>query len=234
MQIIISFALGAGLTVIASIAGHFLRPSAYNEAYPPPDPSTRIAVTFHSTSQKGNPNLALTPEEEKAFGTASPQRKKWSRVLDRLILGLSDQQIATSLIYLITAFTQRCEISNYHLNIVCDIAWFSTVTHFLSLVVLRVYWTEEGHRLALNIRIALVLCVIIFLAFALFWSSTFDSSPGVGACPAQCTFTHPDASIILSEFNLSSNHNIRNFAGLLQSALLTWGCSTAASFVVPW
>lgn len=127
------------------------------------------------------------PEDDR-----EPESGRWSKILDRLILSLSDQQLATSIAILVTAFIRSCEISNYHLNVVCDLAWFSAITHLLSVIVLRVYWTQQSKKVLLYVRLILMICVVIMLAFALTWSPEYDPNPGNGACPAYCEFTRPD------------------------------------------
>jgi hypothetical protein len=154
--------------------------------------------------------------------------------LDRLILSLSDQQLATSIAILVTAYIRYCEISNYHLNIVCDLAWFSAITHLLSVTVLRAYWTQQNKKILLHIRLTLMIAVVIMLGFALFWSPQYDPNPGNGACPAYCEFTMPVDESLFGEFEFPVQHNPLNFAGVMQTVLLIWGYSTTGAFVWPW
>jgi hypothetical protein len=157
----------------------------------------------------------------------------WSEILDRLILSLSDQQLVTSIAIPVTAFIRSCYISNYHLNIVCGLAWFSAITHLLSVIVLRVYWTQQRKRTLLYIRLILMIAVVLMLGFALFWSPQYDPNPGNGACPAYCEFTMPVDSSLFSEFEFPVQHNPLNFAGVVQSFLLAWAYSTTGAFVWP-
>jgi len=85
----------------------------------------------------------------------------WSNILDRLVLSLSDQQLAACFAILATALIRSDQISIYHLNIVCDLAWFSTITHLLSIIVLRHYWLQESKALALYVWFVLIICALM-------------------------------------------------------------------------
>jgi hypothetical protein len=118
------------MTLFLSPLVHFIRPDSYEEDCTPPNPVKDEGVLSHRPSTEDD---LKTP------------REKWIRMLDRLVLNLSNQQLTKIFAILITAFTRKREISNYHLNIVCDLAWFSTVTHLLSVGVLRVYFRQESN-----------------------------------------------------------------------------------------
>jgi hypothetical protein len=213
--------------------GYRIRDPSYEASFhslvPSVDTGGRLC-NRRARGQRGDDIPDPIPSTEDA---QEPEGGKWSEVLDRLILGLSDQQLATSLAILITAYIRSCEISNYHLNIVCDLAWFSAITHLLSVIVLRVYWTRQTKKFVLYIRLALMICVAVMLGFALFWGPQYDPNPGNGACPAYCEFIMPVDSNIFSEFEFPVQHNPLNFAGVMQSALLIWGYSTTGAFVWP-
>jgi hypothetical protein len=142
--VIISFVLASGLTLIVSIIVHFLRGKDYEQRYAPPDPILEIGVL---------PRLPREP-----YDPPEAPRERWVRILESLVLNLSDQLLATSFAILVTAFIRHCQISNYHLNIVCDLAWFSTITHLLSVGVLRVYFRRKGKTLILYADILDVDC----------------------------------------------------------------------------
>jgi hypothetical protein len=142
-------------------------------------------------------------------------RRMWNEILDDFIRNLSDQQLGTSLALLITAFIRRCQISNYHLNIVCDLAWFSTVTHLLSVIVLRVYCMEATRKAVRNIRVALMFTTAVMLCTAMVLSSPIDPIVGNGACPAHCSFDHTEVNTIFQGGSLSVLPGFSNVGGLM-------------------
>lgn len=90
---------------------------------------------------------------------------------------------------LATALIRSCQISIYHLNMICNLAWFSTITHLLSIIVLRHYWLERNKKLALYVRTALMICALIMLLYV---DATLLKSVGSSsACPAICAFSNP-------------------------------------------
>jgi hypothetical protein len=236
LKVVLSFVLNALITLVASIAVFLLRPSSHEDDFPPPDPIQGWQVLSHG----GEVDLAWSEESPcipsglSGAGNSArhkERKERWVKILDKLILNLSDQQLATTLAILIVVFIRQCEISNYHLNLACDIAWFSTITHLLSVIVLRKYWRQETRRLIRYIRITLMLGVVIMLAFALIWSPQYLPPAGNGGCPAYCAFTEPDASSMFSEPEFLVQHNARNFAGAVQTMLLIWGYSTTGQMI---
>jgi hypothetical protein len=113
----------------------------------------------------------------------------WSNILDRLILNLSDQQLATCFAILVTALIRYCQISLYHLNLITDLAWFSTITHLLSIIILRHYWLQESKKLALYVRSVLIMLAIVMLLYVVL--SLFLWSAGNLSCPAICGYNDP-------------------------------------------
>jgi hypothetical protein len=71
-------------------------------------------------------------------------QKFWTNVIERLVLGFSDQQLVTGLAIMLTAFirlgTNTNGITTYHFSLVTDLAWFSCNTHLITLFVLRDYF----------------------------------------------------------------------------------------------
>lgn len=218
----ISFVVASGLTLVLSLLVHFLRPDSYETDFPPPDPIKGQGVLSH------DPRISRDTED-----SLKTPKEKWIRILDRLVLNLSDQQLATSFAILVTAFVRHCQISNYHLNIVCDLAWFSTVTHLLSVGVLRVYFRQESKRIVLYVRLFLMFTVMVMLIFALTWSPQYDPPPGVGACYAQCAFTNQDEALMFSEYELPIHQTIFNYIAVLQTTLFYYGYATTGLFVFP-
>lgn len=234
LKVILNFILAAFITVVASVVTFWLRPSSYEENFPPPDPIAYSSEVSPDWSED-SPCIASGLLVARKMASHRERNERWVKILEKLILNLSDQQVATSLAMLLTTFIRHCEISNYHLNVVCDIAWFSTITHSLSMVILRKHWRQESRRLVRYIRIGLVLGVLVLLGFALTLSPQYIPSPGNGGCPAYCEFIRPDANSIFNEVEFFVQPNISNFASVVQTILLVWGYSTTGEMMwTPW
>lgn len=233
LQIIISFCLSAFIALLLSVMLHFLLPSA-EEGRLPSRKAPPPIIPSHTSYQHAPPQP--TPSEPVPIATAaSPRsrRKVWSRILSKTILGLSDQQLASSLALLTIAFIRHCEISSYHLNIICSLAWFSSVTHLSSVFALRHYWREESNAIALYTRIGLMFCVFILLLAALIWSPQFNLGVGGGGCPAQCYWEIFDVQNVLSDFFFFVTPTASTVVGLLQSIFVVWGYAICLTYVMP-
>ncbi|KAI2637983.1 hypothetical protein GGS26DRAFT_546024 [Hypomontagnella submonticulosa] len=86
-----------------------------------------------------------------AFNNAE-RRARWISALRGTIIGFGDQQLATGFSIIIAGYSQlQSGISSYHWELVCNLTWFSTVTHLITLTSLR---TEiKSHRVAKWARI---------------------------------------------------------------------------------
>lgn len=63
---------------------------------------------------------------------------RWSCALEIVIIGLSDQQIITGLSIIVAGLTQLgWGLESYHFQSVVSLAWFSAITHLLTLTILR-------------------------------------------------------------------------------------------------
>ena len=108
-----------------------------------------------------------------------------ARVIEKIILNLSDQLLLTGLAVLIAAFWTHCSISVYHFAISGDLAWFASNVHLITLSVLRQYLRERP--VLRNWRVILMTCMAFFLVASTimqghqFW---YDSWP----YEAQCVF----------------------------------------------
>ena len=62
--------------------------------------------------------LAIPPIPEPQTNNLQPisAKEKWMEILDKLIMSLSDQQLATSIAILVTTFIRQCQLSNFHLK----------------------------------------------------------------------------------------------------------------------
>lgn len=124
----------------------------------------------------------------------------WTRVLERVVLMFSDQQIVTGIAILVAGYSEHCTISVYHYQIVVYLAWLSSGTHLVTVTVLRKYLREEATMRTW--RVAGMLVIFVLLVVALFpmnasdWSELAngigegtmgDNSPtGSAVIPAQC------------------------------------------------
>ena len=92
--------------------------------------------------------------------------KRWSKVLERFILSLSDQQLVTGLAVLIAGFARWNEISIYHWEIITDLAFTSSNTHIATLVVLRRHFRERKNWWPRMLRVTfmVILAILLFVA----------------------------------------------------------------------
>jgi hypothetical protein len=215
-QNIIAFCLSSLLTVGASIIKSTLEPSSKGD---------KIIRPRRSTDQNADHWYYIDMKSE---ASSSP---KWTKVLNKLILGLSDQQLASSLALLITAFARHCTISNYHLLIAQDLAWFSCITHLCSVIALRGYWKSDRQH-ALYTRVVLMFSVLVLLMAAMLWGPEYDPYVGVAGCPAQCTFGYASAAEMVAEVGLTTT--ALSAAGIGQAVFLLSCYSMCFMFIVEW
>lgn len=109
LKVVLSFVLTALITTIASVAVFLLWPSYYEDNFPPPDPIQGRQVLSHG----GEVDLAWSEEspciasgflDARNLTRRKERRERWVKILDKLILNLSDQQLATSLAILMIVF----------------------------------------------------------------------------------------------------------------------------------
>lgn len=78
-------------------------------------------------------------------GVPDPSRKATkgqefgARVIEKIILNLSDQLLLTGSAVLIAGFWTHCSISVYHFVLVSDLAWFASICHLTTVAVLEDY-----------------------------------------------------------------------------------------------
>ena len=128
-KVIASFIISAGLTLIFSIAYLLIRARApYN--------ATKIL----------NKRLSGSVSRISQNLIGHTRRELWADCLLKIVLTFSDQQLVVGLAMLITGIYMfvHTTISVYHFSIVMDLAWLSSNTHLLSLLVLRDYLSKKG------------------------------------------------------------------------------------------
>lgn len=109
----------------------------------------------------------------------------WARVIEKIILNLSDQLLLTGLAVLVAGFWTRCSISVYHFAIVSDLAWFASNVHLITLAVLWEYLRDKP--VLRNWRALLMACTASLLIASTILQghrAWYDSWP----YDAQCVF----------------------------------------------
>ena len=113
------------------------------------------------------------------------KREFWLPVIEKVVLGLSDQQLLTGLAVLIAGFWTHCSISVYHFTLVNDLAWFSATVHLTTLSMLDGFFLENpvlrNWRVTLMVALAMLLVASTVMQGHYEW---FDSWP----YNAQCLF----------------------------------------------
>ena len=84
-----------------------------------------------------------------------------ARVIEKIILNLSDQLLLTGLAILIAGFWTHCSISVYHFAMISDLAWFASNVHLITIVVLSQYLRDRP--VLRNWRAFIMCCMAVFL-----------------------------------------------------------------------
>ena len=114
------------------------------------------------------------------------------RVLDRFVLGFSDQQLITGVSILLIGFIRFCSISTYHFYVITNLAKFSCSSHLASILSLRRYF--QAHPRVAKIRIIVLLLFAVLLATAsIIGGSVIPNIPDL-KCPISCTIRNIDPS----------------------------------------
>ena len=135
-----------------------------------------------------NRNRRIDIPEQTAEQTHSIQKFKVYRgILEKLVLGLSDQQLITGLAILSIGLWRLPPshgfISFYHFSLLQDLAWFSSNTHQLAVIVLKTYFRE--HRTLRILRGTGMLILGLMLLVVTGFTSIVPQTD-IFACPAQC------------------------------------------------
>lgn len=147
-KVVWSFILTAGLTLIISIAALLA-----NQI--PEEKRTRLGDGF-------------IDKRMRLFTQRVTRRELWTKTLERILLGLSDQQLVTGFAIAIAGLSRipysEGNLKMYHMVLVSDLVWLSHNTHLLTLVVLRRYF--QDHKWSAAIRTFLMCCLAICLIIA--------------------------------------------------------------------
>ncbi|KAF2108695.1 hypothetical protein BDV96DRAFT_670714 [Lophiotrema nucula] len=102
------------------------------------------------------------------FNLRHLERKSfWISGLSKILLGLNDSQLFTGTAVQIVAIIQHCTISVYHFRIVTELAFLSTVTHLITLLVLEGYFIKDKKS---NIPRVLVMLINLALLGYTSWN----------------------------------------------------------------
>lgn len=98
-----------------------------------------------------HPSMKITKQQE--YG---------ARVIERIIINISDQLLLMGLAVLIAGFWTHCSISVYHFALVSDLAWLASNCHLITLAALEKYLRRRGT--IRDWRVLLMTCMAILLA----------------------------------------------------------------------
>jgi len=125
-------------------------------------------------------------------------RKQREEALNRFILSLSDQQLATGLAIVIAAMTNQCTLSPPEFRVAFALAWFSTTTHLATLDSLRQYFVQ--HTTLRNVRIAGMLALMVLFLYCFVVVLIMENSPD-SLVPVQgAVELYSDEDITLSRY----------------------------------
>lgn len=117
------------------------------------------------------------------------EHSKWRRVLEGVMLSLSDQQLVTGLAILVAGYYEMLSssaLSLYHWQIVVYLAWMSSSVHIASLTLLRDVLNQKP--MLRNLRVAGMLILLVLLVLAL-WPTRSSTYPAFVL--AKCLWTIP-------------------------------------------
>lgn len=114
------------------------------------------------------------------------QRRKG---LNAFILALSDQQLVTGLAMITAALAQRCSISCYEFQVVNSLAWLSSTTHLITLIVLQEHFLEN--KVVRNYRAFGMLSMFVLLSYVTIVSSASYSADK--SSPILCIMSNADS-----------------------------------------
>lgn len=126
-------------------------------------------------------------------GNISEAREKRRQSLERFILTLSDQQLATGLAVMVAGLARRCSMSIYHFNIVSSLAWLSSTTHLATLGMLREYFAENT-----SVRNWRITGMVALLGLLLYSQPIMFSQKDI-SLPLQCVLGYPSLYVDYSD-----------------------------------
>ena len=111
----------------------------------------------------------------------------WAPTLQRSVLMFSDQQLVTGIAILAAGFSQlTCGISTYDWQVIVDLAWFSSITHLTTLIMLQQYFWKNSTVRWWRITLMLILAAMQVAALVPMANVTWPPFPS--GEPAVCGF----------------------------------------------
>jgi hypothetical protein len=115
------------------------------------------------------------------------RRSFWVSILDRLILGLSDQQLVTGISILTVGFIKLpYHISTYHFSLITSLAMFSCSAHLASVLSLRRYFQENPEVAKIRIGFMLLFAALLSIALILIGPVVYHIGNNVQNRPISC------------------------------------------------
>jgi hypothetical protein len=167
VQVIISFGLSGFLTTAAALTA---------------------SVLYNDISIRLNSNNSLRPFTSHITTTVPQKHLFWLRVLDRVVLSLSDQQLVTGFsILVIGCIKLRSDITIYHFACITNLAMFSCSAHLASVISLRRYFQDHPEVAWVRLGFMSTFALLLAVSLSIFgvWISTAQSAGRMG-CPATC------------------------------------------------
>ncbi|CZR66579.1 uncharacterized protein PAC_16480 [Phialocephala subalpina] len=107
----------------------------------------------------------LDHRQKKARGKRALRIERWSFAFEKAIIAFSDQQLVTGVSVVVGGLQQlEWGLPVYYFQQVANLAWFSTITHILTLTILREKMQTKSSALSKTIRIVLMGCLVVLLA----------------------------------------------------------------------
>lgn len=125
---------------------------------------------------------------------------------------LSDQQVVTGLAILISGYTQlRCSLSSFHWQITVSLAWFSSVTHLMTLTCLRSYLQRRPLLRLFRICAMVTMAIMLVCAFVPAGWAQHMKGGRIAAIPAglpaQCLWSYSGLETLLAKHAASPSYN---------------------------
>jgi len=118
-------------------------------------------------------------DRKRATSTRKHRLKRWSLALETTIISFSDQQVITGISIIIGGLSQlEWGLAVYHFQAVGNLAWFSTMTHILTLTVMRD--KMRSNKTIRVLRIVLMGCLAVLLIFVMAPMGYLTSTAGQG------------------------------------------------------
>ena len=135
-------------------------------------------------------------DRKRATSTRKHRLERWSLALETTIISFSDQQVLTGISIIIGGLSQlEWGLAVYHFQAVGNLAWFSTMTHILTLTVLRE--KMRSNKIIRILRIVLMgWCLAVLLIFVMVPTGYLTSLAGLSEpleFPAWCLY-HPSVA----------------------------------------